>query len=233
MAVFVCLNFLVATSPLSPASRPPPPNLTPTPPSPASGRERLLPGVGGGECLPRGGGGGLKKKGGEEEEEERKRSRQGEGELTEAIFADSGPAAGVREEWRPFPARYPGWCGRLRGRTTRARGFPWKVRAPGVASLLRQGLRVLGEVAVFAGRRWRQHGGSRGVPFPFGSESRRPTQEVSGDPHLSVFAWVSPTGGPSVAGPGFRPFPARLNSEAISSPSQFQVLVISTHSTIF
>ena len=93
-----------------------------------------------------------KKRETEKKRKERDRGR-GKGSGREAIFADSGPAAGVREEWRRFPARYPGWCGRLPGRTTLARGFPWKVRAPGVASLLRRGLRVLGEVAIFAGRR--------------------------------------------------------------------------------
>lgn len=165
-----------------------------------------------------------KKKTKKKKRKERDRGR-GKGSGRKAVFADSGPAAGVREEWRRSPARYPGWCGRLPGRTTLARGFPWKVRAPGVASLLRRGLRVLGEVAIFAGWRRRQQGSSRGVPFAFESESRRPTQEVSGDPHSSVSAWVSPTSGPSVTGPGLRPFPAGLNSESISTPSQFQVLV--------
>lgn len=44
VGVFVCLNFVVATFP----PHPPPPTSAPTsPPSPASGRERPQPGVGG------------------------------------------------------------------------------------------------------------------------------------------------------------------------------------------
>lgn len=125
MAVFVCLNFLVATSPLSPASRPPPPNLTPTPPSPASGRERLLPGVGGGECLPRGGGGGLKKKKkDEEEEEERKRSRQGEGERTESGFRRLGTRRRRARRMAALPGTVPRMVRPAPGQNYPRTGFP-------------------------------------------------------------------------------------------------------------
>ena len=170
-------------------------------------------------------GGGLKKKGGEEEEEERKRSRQGEGERTGSDFCRLGTRRRRARRMAALPGTVPRMVRPAPWQNYPRTGFPLEGKSARVASLLRRGLRALGEVAICAGRRRRQHGGRRGAPLPFGSEPRRPTREVSGAPRLSVFAWVSPAGGPSVTGPGFRPFPARLNSEEISSPGQFQVLV--------
>lgn len=149
-----------------------------------------------------------------------KKKKEGKKEIAAGVKGADGKRFSPTLDSSPACARMaalPGTVPRMMrpapGQNYPRTGFPLEGKSVWtcLASLLRQDLEVLGEVAIFTG--WWRRQRQQGSPLPFWIQVRAPDPGSFWDRHLSVYAWVSPTGGLSFTGPGLWPLPAGLNSE--------------------